>query len=76
MYVNFVRIHQTLKIMPAMAANVTHKLWGMDDVVALVDAYDVELKQRRKADADERREQSYTQFGDALGSQGLKFPKR
>jgi hypothetical protein len=33
MHYNFVRIHQTLKITPAMAANVTDKLWEMSDGV-------------------------------------------
>jgi hypothetical protein len=27
MYYNFVRIHQTLKVTPAMAAGVTKRLW-------------------------------------------------
>jgi hypothetical protein len=27
MYYNFVRIHQTLKVTPAMAAGVTDRLW-------------------------------------------------
>ena len=33
MHYNFVRIHQTLKITPAMAAGVTPKLWEMSDMV-------------------------------------------
>jgi hypothetical protein len=35
---NFVRIHKTLRVPPAMAADVSHRLWSMDDVVALIDA--------------------------------------
>jgi len=35
---NFVRIHQTLRVSPAMAAGVTDKLWSLDDVVALIEA--------------------------------------
>ena len=38
MYYNFVRIHQTLKVTPAMAAGVTDKLWSMEDIAELVDA--------------------------------------
>jgi IS1 family transposase len=38
MYYNFVRIHQTLRVSPAMAAGVTGKLWSVYDIVALVDA--------------------------------------
>jgi IS1 family transposase len=35
---NFVRMHKTLKCSPAMAAGVSKTLWGMEDVVALIDA--------------------------------------
>jgi hypothetical protein len=38
MYYNFVRIHKTLKVTPAMAAGVTDKLFEMSDIVALIDA--------------------------------------
>ncbi|MDA8079987.1 MAG: IS1 family transposase [Nitrospiraceae bacterium] len=37
MYYNFVRIHKTLRVSPAMAAGVTDKLWTMEDVVNLID---------------------------------------
>jgi hypothetical protein len=39
-YYNFVRIHQTLRVTPAMAAGVTDRLWEMSDIVALVEAND------------------------------------
>jgi IS1 family transposase len=35
---NFVRIHKTIRMTPAMAAGVTQTLWSMDDLAALVDA--------------------------------------
>jgi len=35
---NFVRIHKTLRCTPAMAAGLTKTLWGMDDLVAMIDA--------------------------------------
>ena len=38
MYYNFVRIHKTLRMTPAMAAGVTDRLWEMSDIVALVEA--------------------------------------
>jgi hypothetical protein len=41
MYYNFVRIHQTLKVTPAMAAGVTDRLWEMNDVVDLLEAFEV-----------------------------------
>jgi hypothetical protein len=34
MYYNFVRIHQALRVTPAMAAGVTDKLWELSDLVA------------------------------------------
>lgn len=37
MYYNFSRIHQTLKVTPAMAAGVTNKLWEVEDIIALLD---------------------------------------
>lgn len=37
MYYNFVRIHKTLRVTPAMAAGVTDKLWEIGDIVALVE---------------------------------------
>ncbi len=38
MYYNFVRIHKTLRVTPAMAAGVTQRLWEVSDIVALVEA--------------------------------------
>ena len=40
MHYNFVRIHQTLKITPAMAAGVTSKLWEMSDIVTVLEAWE------------------------------------
>ena len=37
MHYNFVRIHQTLKISPEMAAKVTPKLWEISDMVAVLE---------------------------------------
>lgn len=47
MYYNFVRIHQTLKISPAMAAGVTDRLWEVSDIVDVLDAW--EAKEKRDA---------------------------
>ncbi len=35
---NFVRIHTSLRVTPAMAGGVTDRLWDMKDIVALIDA--------------------------------------
>ena len=35
---NFVRIHKSLRVTPAMAAGVTDRLWDMKDIVDLIDA--------------------------------------
>lgn len=40
MHYNFVRIHQTLKITPAMAAKVTPKLWEMADLVKVLEDWE------------------------------------
>ncbi|MBI2963404.1 MAG: IS1 family transposase, partial [Deltaproteobacteria bacterium] len=43
---NFCRIHQTLKVAPAMEAGVTDRLWTLKDIIAEVDAW--EAQQPRK----------------------------
>jgi IS1 family transposase len=35
-YYNFVRIHQTLRVTPAMAAGVTDRLWSVQDILGLL----------------------------------------
>jgi hypothetical protein len=35
MYYNFVRIHQTLRVTPAMEAGITDRLWTMEDIAKL-----------------------------------------
>ena len=50
MYYNFVRIHQTLRVTPAMAAGVTDTLWEIEDVVKMVE--DWEAARRLKHDAN------------------------
>jgi IS1 family transposase len=45
MYYNFIRIHQTLKVTPAMAAGVTDKLWEMDDLVAMLEQWEAANQQ-------------------------------
>jgi hypothetical protein len=40
MHYNFVRIHQTLKMTPAMAAGVTERLWEVADMVNVLEAWE------------------------------------
>lgn len=47
MHYNFIRIHKTLKVTPAMEAGVTDKLWSMIDVVGLIDDKEV-MKDRSR----------------------------
>ena len=35
---NFVRIHKSLRVTPAMAAGITDRVWSMEDIVGLLDA--------------------------------------
>jgi hypothetical protein len=39
-YYNFVRIHQTLCVTPAMAVGMTGKLWSIEDVVKLIETHE------------------------------------
>ena len=41
MYYNFVRIHQTLKVSPAMAAGVSDKLWEVSDIVEMLEQWEL-----------------------------------
>ena len=43
---NFVRVHKTLRVSPAMAAGVTDRLWSTDDLAALLEAAEVPPKKR------------------------------
>jgi hypothetical protein len=40
LYYNFVRIHKTLRTTPAMAANVTKRLWEIGDIVDVLEAWE------------------------------------
>ena len=36
MYYNFCRIHQTLRVTPAMEAAITDHVWSIDEIVTLM----------------------------------------
>ena len=46
MYYNFVRIHAKLRVSPAMAAGVSDRLWEISDIVALVEAMELQTAKR------------------------------
>jgi len=56
LHYNFCRIHETLKMSPAMAAGMTDQLWEIGDIVSLVEAE--EAKQPRKRGPVRKRIQS------------------
>ncbi len=43
---NFVRVHKSLRVSPAMAAGISDRLWSMEDLAALVEAADVKPGKR------------------------------
>jgi IS1 family transposase/lambda repressor-like predicted transcriptional regulator len=59
MYYNFVRIHQTLRVTPAMAAGVTDRVWEISDIVRLLD------------DSGKVNYQDESHYGPALGHDPL-----
>jgi hypothetical protein len=44
LYYNFVRIRKTLRTTPAMAAGVTGRLWEIEDIVGVLEAWEVTLQ--------------------------------
>jgi len=43
---NFIKIHRTLRMSPAMAAGVTDRLWRVEDLVTLWEAYEQRRAER------------------------------
>ena len=43
LWYNFVPIHKTLRITPAMAAGIETRLWSMEDIVAMIDIRSVKV---------------------------------
>ena len=41
---NFMKMHKTLKMTPALAARVPDRLWSVEDIAAIVDAYRIARK--------------------------------
>jgi len=49
---NFVKMHGTIGMTPAVAAHVTERLWEVSDLVALVDRYDEAQPEEGGAEAE------------------------
>ena len=47
-FYNFVRIHKTLRVTPAMAAGLTDRLWEMRDIVALVEKMEAAAEPKKR----------------------------
>ena len=43
---NFIKIHRTLRMSPTTAANVTDRVWSVEDLVTLWEAYDQRRAER------------------------------
>ena len=48
MYYNFVKIHSTLKVTPAMAAGITDRLWEIEDIVKLLESKEAETAPKKR----------------------------
>ena len=46
LYYNFIRIHQKLRVSPAMAAGVSDRLWEIKDIAKLVEDADAPAQKR------------------------------
>jgi len=44
MYYNFCRVHQTLRVTPAMAARLTDYVWTLEEIAALTDGHNLEME--------------------------------
>lgn len=36
MHYNFCRVHQTLRVTPAMEARITDHIWGIEEIISLI----------------------------------------
>ena len=54
MYYNFGRVHQTLRVTPAMEAGVANHVWSVEEVVALLDSNESDITEPIRGRALER----------------------
>jgi hypothetical protein len=55
MFYNFVRVHQTLKVTPAMAAGVTDRLWEISDLVQALEDWEAQRETEPTFEPEENR---------------------
>jgi IS1 family transposase len=55
MFYNFVRVHQTLKVTPAMAAGVTDRLWEISDLVQVLENWEAQRETEPAFEPEENR---------------------
>jgi IS1 family transposase len=55
MFYNFVRVHQTLKMTPAMAAGVTDRLWDVSDLVKVLEDWETTRTKEPTFEVEENR---------------------
>ncbi len=48
-YYNFCRVHQTLRVTPAMEAGVSDHVWGIDEMVSILNAKEGESQRRKNS---------------------------
>ena len=76
MYVNFIRIHQTLRCTPAMAAGVSDRLWEMSDVVALLGDEREQRIEKGRETAKRKRNGPTTHLDRRSGSRAQLYEER
>jgi hypothetical protein len=54
MYYNFAKIHQTLRVTPAMASGISERVWEIGDIIRLLE----EREERLLAEKNEERMKS------------------
>ena len=68
---NFIKIHRTLRTSPAMAAGVTDRLWSVENLVALWEAYEQRRAERAASMGTMKNHLLAVAIGASLGAATL-----
>ena len=49
---NFIKIHRTLRVSPAMAVGVTDRLWSVEELIAFWESYEQRKVEERHESAE------------------------